>query len=89
MSADNSLEVHSLLKIRSLALSEPQSRTQVLSNKRLFSNFKKKHLIELIGIEADASHNPRNTTFRNAADLADYLHDNGHSSVERRCGMDI
>jgi hypothetical protein len=89
MSADNSLETHSLLKIRSLALSEPQSRTQVLSNKRLFSNFKKKHLIELIGIEADPKHNPRNMTFRNAANLADYLHDNGHSSVERRCGMDI
>lgn len=89
MSAEKSLETQTLLKIRSLALCEPQSRTQVLSNKRLFSNLKEKHLVELIGIEADASCNPMNITFRNARGLADYLHDNGHNSVARRCGIEI
>jgi hypothetical protein len=89
MSANNSLEAHSLLNVRSFALSESQLRTQVLNNKRLFSNHKEKHLIELTEIEADASHYPVTSTFRSAADLAGYLHDNGHGSVQRRCGMDI
>jgi hypothetical protein len=73
--------------VRSLALSTTQLRSHVLDNTRLFSKRKEKHLVELMELGSDASHDPNTFAFTDALQLSNHLRNARRNSLGS--GIDI
>jgi hypothetical protein len=84
MSFPHHQDEHTIRGLRALALSEAQTKAQILDSEHLFSNIKASNVVEVTCFSSDSSNVPETHRFSDCVQLTTHLTDMERRTTSQR-----